>query len=135
MLHTISEQKVICNWFWTKLILKIPLKNEFLLLDILITICVVERVWITLRYFLFEKQSFIGLITVIGMQNYYKIHKRIYVIIKCFEINFVINKIRPISQKTYSLFFSQSLFFLFWWTLIINLIIFVRIRNWIRFYI
>ena len=57
LLHTKSEQKVIGNWFCETIIFKNPSKPNF-------HICV-ERVWIVIRYFLFEKQTLNGLLKVI----------------------------------------------------------------------
>ena len=53
-MHTKSEQKGIGDWFCA------IVKNVF-------TICF-GRVWIIMRYFLFEKQAFNRLLKVIGIQ-------------------------------------------------------------------
>ena len=49
------------------MIFKNPLRTGVLIKNILITICV-KRVWIAIRYFLFEKNAFNGLLKVIGIQ-------------------------------------------------------------------
>ena len=67
LLHTKSRQQVIGNWFCTTIIFKNPLKTGFSIRNIPITICVV-RVWIVTGYFLFEKQTFDGLLKIIGIQ-------------------------------------------------------------------
>ena len=50
------------------MIFKNPLKTGFSIRNILIIICV-GRVWIVIRYFLFKKWTFNGLLKVIGIQN------------------------------------------------------------------
>ena len=60
LLRIESKQKAIGNWFCAPIIFKNPLKPGF-------TICV-GRVWIVIRYFLFEKHAFNKLLRVIGIQ-------------------------------------------------------------------
>ena len=62
LLHTKIKQKVIGNWFCTPIICKTPLINK----KYTFTICV-GGVWIVIRYFLFEKQAFKGLLKIIGI--------------------------------------------------------------------
>ena len=56
LLHTKFKQKLI----WAQIIFKNLFKTGF-------SICV-GRVWIVIRYFLFERQTFNGLLKVIGIQ-------------------------------------------------------------------
>ena len=65
LLHIKSKQKVIGNWFCAPIIFKNPLNTGFS------TICV-GRVCIVIRYFLFEKHAFNGLLKVISIQNIFK---------------------------------------------------------------
>ena len=68
LLHTKFEQKVIGIRFCAPIIFNNSFKTQFFIRNILITICV-KRVWIVIRYFLFEKQATNGLLKVIGIQN------------------------------------------------------------------
>ena len=63
-----SKQKVIGDWFCTPIIFKYALKTGFSIRNLLITICVMG-VWIVIKYFLFEKQTFNGLLKIIGIQK------------------------------------------------------------------
>ena len=58
---TKTVSNLICDWFYTPIIFNNPVKTAFSIRNILFTICVL-RVWIVAVYFLFEKQSFIGLL-------------------------------------------------------------------------
>ena len=69
LLQNKSEQKVTCNWFCAPIIFKNTLKTGFSIRDICtITICV-GPVLTVIRYLLFEKHAFNGLLNVIGIQN------------------------------------------------------------------
>ena len=65
-MHTISEQKVIGNWFCAPIIFQNSIKKKFSIKKCNFKICV-GRVWIVIWYFLFEKQTFNGLLKVIGI--------------------------------------------------------------------
>ena len=66
LLHTKSEQKVIGNSFCAPIIFKKSFKNLFFNKKYTFTICV-WRVWIVIGYILFEKQTYNGLLKVIGI--------------------------------------------------------------------
>ena len=70
MLHTWYTQKVIYFVHLHQLKVKTRVFNIW---NILLTICV-GRVWIVIRYFLFEKQAFNGLLKVIGIQRIFAWH-------------------------------------------------------------
>ena len=57
-MHTKSEQKIIGNWFFAPIFFKNSLKTGF-------------PIRIVIRYFLFEKKAFNGLLKVIGLQKYF----------------------------------------------------------------
>ena len=67
-MYTESEQKVIGNWFYAQIIFKNPLKTVFFNKKYNFTICV-ERFWIVIWYYLFEKDAFNMSLKVIGIKN------------------------------------------------------------------
>ena len=66
LLYTKSLQKIIDNYFCASIIFKNSLKTGFNK-KFTFTICV-GRVWVIIGYFLLEKQTFNGLLKVIGIQ-------------------------------------------------------------------
>ena len=70
LLHTKSEQKVIGKCF-VHLYFSKSVKNRFFNKKYTFTIYV-ERLWIVIGYFLFEKQAFDGLLKVMVYKDIYK---------------------------------------------------------------
>ena len=71
MAHKIRT-KSDSNWFCAPIIFWNPLKNLVFNKKYTFTICL-GCVWIVIRYFLFEKHAFNGLLQVIGIQKWFNV--------------------------------------------------------------